>query len=67
MKKSYLVAIAASGMLGIMSCANPEAQREDNMHNSPNEVNPMPMTDTTARDTLSEDSLNPMLDTPTNP
>ena len=67
MRKSYLIAIATTGVFGMMSCANPETQREDNLENTPNEVNPMPMTDTTARDTLSEDSLNPMMDTPVSP
>ncbi|PVH26165.1 hypothetical protein [Sphingobacterium corticibacter] len=67
MKKSYLAAIAASGMFGILSCADPAAHQGDNLENTPDEVNPMPMTDTSARDTLSEDSLNPMMETPTNP
>ncbi|MCL7988103.1 hypothetical protein M8998_09165 [Sphingobacterium sp. lm-10] len=67
MKKSYLLAIAATGIFGAISCANPEAQRGDNLDHTPNEVNPMPMTDTSARDTLSEDSLNPMTETPVTP
>lgn len=67
MRRSYLVAIAALGMFGVLSCANPEAEREDRFNDTPNEVNPMPMTDTTGRDTLSEDSLNPMRTTTPNP
>lgn len=67
MKKSYLIAIAATGMFGMLSCADPASHQGDNLENTPDEINPMPMTDTSARDTLSEDSLNPMTETPTNP
>ncbi len=67
MKKSYLIAMAASGMFGIAACADPASHQGDNMENTSDEVNPMPMTGSTTKDTLSEDSLNPELDTPNSP
>ncbi|MFD2600297.1 hypothetical protein ACFSQ3_15190 [Sphingobacterium corticis] len=61
----YTLIILLGGVIGYTSCYNRSAEKETPLQEtSTREMNPMLKSDSASRDTMSDESLDPMMDTP---